>query len=110
MDFVLVLGGLTALVLVFLAIGRYYPGTGADVIDWKPTRSPELEVELELDDIEQMVEAQNERRRRSGRPEVTEHDVRVQLDADRREREQHFERYRREREEGKVPPPAPPAA
>ncbi len=105
MDFVLVVGGLTALVLVFLAIGRYYPGTGADVIDWKPTRSPELEIELELDDIEQMVEAQNERRRRSGRPEVSEHDVRVQLDADRHERELHFERYRREREEGQVPPP-----
>ncbi len=110
MDFVLVLGGLTALVLVFLALGRYYPGTGADVIDWKPTRSPELEVELELDDIEQMVEAQNERRRRSGRPEVTEHDVRVQLDAEKRERDMHVERYRREREGDQVPPSAPPAA
>ncbi len=110
MDFVLVLGGLTVLVLIFLAIGHYYPGSGADVIDWKPTRSPELEIELELDDIEQMVEAQNERRRRNGRPEVTEHDVRVGLDAERREREMHVERYRREREEGKLPPSAPPAA
>ena len=110
MDFVLVLAGLTILVLVFLALGRYYPGTGADVIDWKPTRSPELEVELELDDIEQMVEAQNERRRRSGRPEVTEHDVRMRLDAEKRERDLHVERYRREREEGRVPPPPPPAA
>ena len=106
MDFVLVVGAFTALVLVFLALGKYYPGTGADVIDWKPTRSPELEVQLELDDIDQMLEAQNERRRRSGRREISEHDVRVQLDEDKRERDAHVERFQREREERGVIPPA----
>ena len=44
-------------------------------MDWKPTRSPELEAELELDDVDQMIEAQNARRRASGRPEITEDDV-----------------------------------
>ena len=32
----------------------------------EPTRSPELEAELELDDVDQMLEAQNARRRASG--------------------------------------------
>src|SRR3954451_8959773 len=60
-------GGLLFLFLVFLAIGKWYPGSGAEQLDWKPTRSVETEVELELDDIDQMLEAQNERRRRRGR-------------------------------------------
>src|SRR3712207_7361994 len=30
---------LIAMFLAFLAIGRWYPGSGADVLDWKPTRS-----------------------------------------------------------------------
>src|SRR3954453_8569826 len=63
---------LVAMVLAFLAIGRWYPGSGADVLDWKPTRSLETEVQLELDDVAQMIEAQNERRRRTGRPEIVE--------------------------------------
>ena len=37
---------LAALIGAFLMIGKLYPGSGADVIDWKPTRSPEVEAEL----------------------------------------------------------------
>ena len=77
----IVAGGLGALVVVLLLIGRFYPGTGADVLDWKPTRSVETEIELELDDIDQMLEAQNERRRRTGRPEITEEQVRAEVAA-----------------------------
>ena len=107
MDFVLVVGAFTLLVLIFLAIGRYYPGTGADVIDWKPTRSPELEAELEVQDIDEMLEAQNERRRRTGRPELSEDEVNAQVEADRRERAAHLERWRREREESGAPRSSP---
>ena len=91
--------------LVFVAIGHFYPGSGGDVIDWKPTRSPELEVELETRDIEEMLEAQNERRRRSGRPEMSELSVHAELEAERRARAAATERYRREREEGGTVPP-----
>ena len=42
---------------------------------WKPTRSPEREVELELGDVEQMLAAQNRHRRRRGAPERTLADV-----------------------------------
>ena len=82
---------LIVVVLIFLAIGKYYPGSGAEQVDWKPTRSPELEVELELDDVDQMIEAQNERRRASGRPEITEDGVRESVASD--------ERWRREQSE-----------
>src|SRR3954462_5144155 len=85
---------LLVLVLIFLALGKYYPGSGAEQVDWKPTRSPELEAELELEDVEQMLEAQNERRRRSGRPELTEEEIRAEVDAAQRELKERGEAYR----------------
>src|SRR3954447_4348791 len=70
----------TMLVLLFfvgviLVVGHFYPGSGADLVDWKPTRSYETEVQLEQDDIQQMLEAQNEMRRRRGAPELTEDEL-----------------------------------
>lgn len=66
---VIIFGGLALLVVVLLLIGRFYPGSGADQLRWRPTRSPETEAELELDDVDQMLAAQNEIRRRRGAPE-----------------------------------------
>ncbi len=65
--------GLIVLVLVLLA--RAYPGSGADLVDWKPTRSHELEAQLEVDDVQQMLAAQNEYRKRRGAAELTEDDA-----------------------------------
>ena len=76
-----------AVLLVLLALGKYYPGSGAEQLDWKPTRSMETEIQLELDDVDQMIEAQNERRRRTGRPERSEDDVRAEVGAAQRELE-----------------------
>jgi hypothetical protein len=84
---VFVLFGLIVVVGIFLALGKWYPGSGAEQVHWRPTRSPELEAQLELDDIEQMLEAQNARRRASGRPELTEDDGRAQVAEDERLRE-----------------------
>jgi hypothetical protein len=42
---------------------------GYPELDWKPTRSPEREAELELSEIDQMLAAQNRYRRRRGAPE-----------------------------------------
>ena len=91
---VFVFGSLVFLVLVFYALGKWYPGSGADVVDWKPTRSPELEAELELQDVAEMIEAQNERRRRDGRPEITEEDVIAGVEEDERWRKREAERWR----------------
>jgi hypothetical protein len=82
-------------VLILLALGKWYPGSGAEQVDWRPTRSPELEAELELDDVDQMLEAQNERRRRSGRRELTEEDIQAQVREDERWRAEQVERMRR---------------
>lgn len=75
-----------ALVLVLLA--RHYPGSGADLVDWKPTRDYETEFKLEEDDIAQMIAAQNAYRKRRGAPELTE------LDAQRMAREDQRVRQR----------------
>jgi hypothetical protein len=93
----ILIGGLVV-IGIFLAIGKWYPGSGAEQVDWRPTRSPEVEAELEMEDMQQMLDAQNERRRRSGRPEITEEDVTAQVEEDRRWRDELIERYRREGE------------
>jgi hypothetical protein len=72
----IVLGGIGIVVLVLVLVGRFYPGTGADILDWRPTRSYETEIELELQDVEQMIEAQNRYRRQRGEAEITEDEVR----------------------------------
>jgi hypothetical protein len=89
----IVVGGLAALVVALLLLGRYHPRSGADVLDWRPTRSVETEVLLEFDDVDQMIEAQNERRRRRGEPEITERQVRERVAADLREANRRRESY-----------------
>jgi hypothetical protein len=81
----LTVGGLTFALLIFLAIGKWYPGSGAEQVDWKPTRSIEQEIELELQDVDEMLEANNERRRASGRPEISEDGIRAEVAAHERE-------------------------
>ena len=93
---VFVLGMGAVVLAIFLAIGKWYPGTGAEQVDWRPTRSPEVEAELELDDIDQMVEAQNVRRRATGRPEISEDDAREWVEDDERWRDELRRRARGE--------------
>ena len=90
---------------VFLLIGKYHPVSGAEVLDWRPTRSPEVEAELELDDVDQMLEAQNERRRASGRSERTEDDIQAQVHEDQAFIDEYADRVRRENAAPKSPPP-----
>jgi hypothetical protein len=89
---VFVFGAIIVAGLIFLAIGKWYPGSGAEQVDWRPTRSPELEAELEIDDIDQMVEAQNVRRRATGRPEISEEDAREWVEEDERWRRELLDR------------------
>jgi hypothetical protein len=74
----LLLGTVAVLVFivgVIVVVGHLYPGDDRELLDWFPTRSPSVEVQNELDDVRQMLEAQNEMRRRRGAPELTEADV-----------------------------------
>jgi hypothetical protein len=74
------------LVGILLLIGHYYPGSSAELVDWKPTRSPEVEAQNEIDDLRQMLEAQNEMRRRRGAPEIDEGALRAEVEAEELER------------------------
>lgn len=83
------------LIGIFLAIGKWYPGSGAEQLDWKPTRSYEDEIRLELEDVDQMLEAQNERRRRSGRSEISEDSIRAEVEAEERAQADRAADFRR---------------
>src|SRR4051794_17601134 len=71
--FALIMTGIVGGLLIFLIIlGIFVPGSGARQLDWKPTRSAEVEVQNEIDDLDQMLEAANQRRRRRGEAGLTE--------------------------------------
>jgi hypothetical protein len=77
--------------LIFL--GLYHPRSGADVLRWRPTRSPELEAQNEVDDLEQMLQATNERRRARGQPELTEEMLEARVLEDRHKQHQLRDAY-----------------
>src|SRR3712207_466768 len=86
-------GIFVAMVVFIILLGIFYPGSGAQQLDWKPTRSDEQEMANEIDDVAQMLEATNERRRRRGVPELTEEGITQRVHRDKQEiaamREQH---------------------
>ena len=76
---VVLFGGLFIGVIL---LGIFYPGSGADQVDWRPTRSAEVDYENEVDDLAQMTEAVNRRRRARGEAELTESGLRAEVHAD----------------------------
>jgi hypothetical protein len=92
--FVLIILGIVAgLLLWILFLGVYHPRSANDVLDWRPTRSVEVEVQNELDDIEQMLEAANARRRARGEAELTEDQINARVREDMRAAQERRERY-----------------
>jgi hypothetical protein len=90
MGFIFLTLGMLALIIgALLIVGHYYQGSAADLVDWKPTRSAEVEAQNEIDDVRQMLEAQSEMRRRRGAPEIDEGALRVEVE------EEELERLRR---------------
>jgi hypothetical protein len=82
--FTVVFGGLLAFfVVTVLLLGLFSQRSPREILDWKPTRSPEAEAENELDDIAQMLAAQNEIKRRRGAPEITEEEIQARVREDR---------------------------
>jgi hypothetical protein len=80
------LGILAFMIGVLVVVGHFYPASSASLVDWTPTRSPEVEAQNEIDDIRQMMEAQNEIRRRRGVPEMTEEELQASVAEDERMR------------------------
>jgi hypothetical protein len=65
----MVIGLPVVLVVVALIAGLCYRGGPEELLDWRPTRSPEREAELEHGDVHQMLAALNRYRRERGAPE-----------------------------------------
>ena len=74
---------------VLLLLGHYSETRNTELVDWKPTRSTELEAQNEIEDTRQMLDAQNEMRRRRGAPEIDEAALRAEVE------EEELERLRR---------------
>jgi hypothetical protein len=90
--FTVVFGGLIAFfVVTVLLLGVFSKRSASDILDWKPTRSPEVEFQNELDDVEQMIRAQNELKRRRGAPEITEEEIQARVHEDREQRRRWHE-------------------
>jgi hypothetical protein len=84
--FTVIFGGTLAFfVILVLLLGLFSKRSARDILDWQPTRSPEAEAQNELDDVAQMIEAQNELKRRRGAPEISEEEIQARV---REEREQ----------------------
>jgi hypothetical protein len=88
------IGIFVAFLAGILLLGLYSPRSGADVLGWRPTRSPEAEAQNEVDDIAQMLAASNAIRRRRGVAERTEDDIAGAVDADQRELDRRAREYR----------------
>ena len=71
----IVMVGMVVGFLAILALGMWHPRSGADVLGWKPTRSAEVEVQNDIDDVEQMIAAQNRLRERRGKVARTQEQV-----------------------------------
>jgi hypothetical protein len=82
--FTVVFGGTLAFfVVAVVLLGIFSDRSPRDYLDWKPTRSPEAEAQNELDDVAQMIEAQNELKRRRGAPEISEEEIEARVREDR---------------------------
>jgi hypothetical protein len=82
--FTVVFGGLLAFfVITVLLLGLFSKRSARDYLDWKPTRSPEVETQTEIDDVAQMIAAQNELKRRRGVPEISEEEIEARVREDR---------------------------
>jgi uncharacterized protein YkwD len=83
--FVIIMVGLVGgLLVALILLGLFYPGSGADQVNWKPTRSVETEVQNEIDDLDQMLDAANEKRRARGAAELTEEGIHERVAEDRK--------------------------
>jgi hypothetical protein len=82
--FTVVFGGTLAFfVILVLVLGAFSKRSARDFLDWKPTRSPEAEAQNEIDDVAQMIAAQNELKRRRGAPEISEEEIEARVRDDR---------------------------
>ena len=91
---IVLLGAIAALVLWVWLLGKYFPGTGVEQLGLRSARQITEDREaLEAEDLSQMLAAHNERRKRRGKPEMTVHDLELQVVSDLNEQRRRREQY-----------------
>jgi hypothetical protein len=97
--FTVIFGGTLAFfIITVLLLGLFSNRSARDYLDWKPTRSPEAEAQNDVDDVAQMIAAQNEIRRRRGLPDRDEEEIEASVRRDEEELAEARRRYRAEQE------------
>lgn len=90
---VIILAGLAALVIWIVVLGKF-SGNGLEQLDWKSAREiTESREALEAEDLTQMLEAHNARRRRRGEAEVTVEELELRVMEDVSEQNRLREKY-----------------
>jgi hypothetical protein len=90
---VIIVAGLAALMIWMIVLGKFSAG-GNEQLDWKSAREvTESREALEVEDLAQMLEAHNARRRRRGEAEVTVEELELKVVDDAREQNRLRERY-----------------
>jgi hypothetical protein len=93
------LGGLVALILWIWLIGKYYPGSGLEQLGLRSAREiTETREALDAEDLEQMLTAQNERRRARGEKEMSVSDLELRVMEDLADQRRRREEYLADRE------------
>lgn len=72
-------GGLIAFLLLLMLLARFHPGSGADLLDWDPQHREAARVLAEREDLDQMLERENRRRRERGLPDLDEEELRISV-------------------------------
>jgi hypothetical protein len=95
----IILSGVAFIVLSVWLVGKFYPGSGLEEIGLKSARQlVETREALEAEDLGQMLEAHNARRRARGEDEVTVSDLEQRVAADVRKQQQRREANLAERD------------
>lgn len=62
-------------ILFFFLLGRFTSGSGADLLDWDPSKRMDDRRTADDEDMAQMLERSNARRRAAGKRELNEYEV-----------------------------------
>jgi hypothetical protein len=96
---VIVLSGIAVIVVSVWLVGKYYPGSGLDQVGLRSAREiAETREELEAEDLNQMLAAQNARRRARGQEELSVSDLELRVARETRDQLRRREAYMADRD------------
>lgn len=90
----IIFGGLAVIVICVWLLGRYYPGSGLEQVGLRSAREiVETREELEAEDLKQMLDAHNVRRRAQGLGPVTVDEMELRVAAELAEQRRRRDSY-----------------